>query len=268
MSTPGPASASSNALTASAAPPSPNWLRLHHHFRIYAVTATSKFIDPWDLIEGDDWDNVAGAHHVHTIKWNRVNKDIVYIFDKDMIDEINTKATGVTVEFTNSKVIKVEGPKQKVDRAFTFLQQLVATETSAATVYVVIGVAGVNAELDSLQQAITDAGKTTQTEKLHFSVCHSNPSFSASEAIALSEGLDEKMKHGNLVDRHQELVQMQQTCILQYRSTATSPRCSARRHHQPNPQAKRYHAGNVGHNEWFNHGNDTPPRNNHQPPVT
>lgn len=70
------------------------------------------------------------------------------------------------------------------------------TETPVATTYVVIDVVGVDADakLDSLSQAIGDAGKTIPAEKLHFSVCHSSPSFSASEAIALAEELDEKMK--------------------------------------------------------------------------
>ncbi|KAJ8664116.1 hypothetical protein O0I10_000394 [Lichtheimia ornata] len=114
-----------------------------------------------------------------------------------MIKKINKKASGVKVELTNNnKVLKVQGPQQKVDRAWDFLQQLVVTETPVATTYVVIDVVGVDADakLDSLSQAIGDAGKTIPAEKLHFSVCHSSPSFSASEAIALAEELDEKMK--------------------------------------------------------------------------
>ncbi|CDH50647.1 predicted protein [Lichtheimia corymbifera JMRC:FSU:9682] len=118
-----------------------------------------------------------------------------------MLDKINKKANGVKVELiSNDKLLKVTGPKQKVDRTMTFLQQLVVAETPAAKVFVVIGVAGVNADAkqDSLAQAIDDAGKTIPAEKLHFSVCHSSPSFSASEAIALAEELEEKMKDAAL----------------------------------------------------------------------
>lgn len=43
-----------------------------------------------------------------------------------MLDKINKKANGVKVELINNdKLLKVTGPKQKVDRTMTFLQQLV-----------------------------------------------------------------------------------------------------------------------------------------------
>ncbi|CDH50659.1 predicted protein [Lichtheimia corymbifera JMRC:FSU:9682] len=118
-----------------------------------------------------------------------------------MIKKINQKATGIKVELTNNnKFLKVTGSQQKVDRAFTFLQQLVATETSAATVYVVIGVAGVNMEtkLDTLQQELGNAGKTTPADNLHFSIGHMDATSSASETVALAGELDATMSQAKL----------------------------------------------------------------------
>lgn len=138
------------------------------------------------------------------------------------------------------------------------------TETPVATTYVVIDVVGVDADakLDSLSQAIGDAGKTIPAEKLHFSVCHSSPSFSASEAIALAEELDEKMKPTTLprnlnsifkcnkkvffnVDgRHQGSYNLS---LLQHLffflltlDQIFSPWCGARRHHQPTTPIDQY----------------------------
>ncbi|KAJ8654637.1 hypothetical protein O0I10_009688 [Lichtheimia ornata] len=76
--------------------------------------------------------------------------------------KLKATASGVKVDFTKGKILKVEGPKRKMDHLLEFMQQLVVTTT-------VVG-RHLAHKTKSMKQVIGNSAQVAEQERILFSV--------------------------------------------------------------------------------------------------
>ncbi|CDH52851.1 predicted protein [Lichtheimia corymbifera JMRC:FSU:9682] len=110
-------------------------------------------------------------------------------------------ATGVVVELADGKVLKINGPAQKVGHLINVMQRLVNMSQAkkllvvfgpATKNYIAIIVGGpqVVNHLAALQQTVGANGRVAMEEKLHFSVCHTEGEWSAVQVAHLAKDVE------------------------------------------------------------------------------